>query len=491
MKAAMRTGSVYMAWSIIGICLSFVSRMVSIADWTPLSYDARIASFVSRLVVGAVLPALLSLPSELLRIILLDVVGDAFLRPKLFIESRSATMRSCTVIYIFVATCGDFWSSYVVRPMKTLSEMDRWSSNFHRSLLNLRVFFDNYHEDHDSAPGTASFAHVVSFLVKHMHRCHDLQLTGDNRFSLPAVLDSLRGADFTSLRSLSILRYGPRIPFDPVPRVTNQSPFEDQVPGLRVLRLFDIVFHWDRMVCFTGLTTLVLHELRSVLSPKATDLWAVIASNPRLIRLSIRSVLCGSVSSDLQPLFLCDLRELDLSPRGCKGLGELMALIRCPRIETLSFVFAARNDVDILLGMTSVMLHITTFCASGHNHNAPRLCELFPAMPAVVCMDISDINRSLFDAMLTADNMLSSPVCPRLTELTLSECAIGDLRRFVKGRVGKADPLKDLVAHYIYDLDHVAKYSWDADTDVIAIQEHVGNFVIDPPFVFHVSWING
>ncbi|KAF8126865.1 hypothetical protein K438DRAFT_2001153 [Mycena galopus ATCC 62051] len=97
----------------------------------------------------------------------------------------------------------------------------------------------------------------------------------------------------------------------------------------------NFAYSWNRSAHFTELTTLALCDLSTDVAPSTIELYRLLSTAVELERLCIDNVeSAGSVDG-------LERRKFDL--------GGLMALLRAPRLQHVSVVVLAEDDLDILM----------------------------------------------------------------------------------------------------------------------------------------------
>ncbi|KAJ7640380.1 hypothetical protein DFH06DRAFT_1334742 [Mycena polygramma] len=393
------------------------------------------------------------MPPELLDHIVLDTMDDYFEDQKAFALNRYRLLLSCLTIHCAVLDCSKMWSSYTIAPNRLAQELACVGRQFLARPLTLKLALIGEGDLFPSpAPGFASLNDTMAFFVANSSGCVSLELEVDSFIEEEALLRALWDAEYKSLRSLTFIWKSDHLAFVPIRYSSMELPFSgEELRSLTTLRLFDTHFCWHHVARFTGLTALVLHYTYSDLAPEACQLGAVLASNPLLIKVSLRLYIAPRRCFEpISPIYMSRLLELDVDFYGDCSVVDLAAALRMPALKRLAFAFADAVEMAAFWALVSYAPPVETMVLVGPVPCVQSAGDMLASVPSLVDLDVACANGHLFiQALHDASRYVT--VCPRLGTLTVTGLKVQELRRAVEYRIGKSCPLQNLNCYRIHN----------------------------------------
>ncbi|KAF8183531.1 hypothetical protein K438DRAFT_1766820 [Mycena galopus ATCC 62051] len=334
--------------------------------------------------------------------------------------STTATTAPEVLGQIFVFACGDYfgpdnlyrkksasrhwgsvargtpelWASRVLRPSESLESFESWSQYVKSSRLRIHIILHTREFEAAIQRPSIGTAGIVDFVAAKSAAFTMLSISTSDHTGCTNFLSALNLSMFTSLERLVITALGP-IQSN---RVASQYFLHGSTspPDLRVA---GFPYDWDTSAHFVGLTTLALCDLSAAVAPSTTDLYRMLKAASGLAKLWIDNVESAGSVDGFEAIELSMLGHLHYKPSVNLDLGVLMALLRTPKLQHISFVVLAEDDFDILLDCNELLSTAYSLTLDGFHFNEDKIRQLYDATRGIVELDVSSAVREFCTAI--------------------------------------------------------------------------------------------
>ncbi|KAF8187239.1 hypothetical protein K438DRAFT_1764871 [Mycena galopus ATCC 62051] len=216
---------------------------------------------------------------------------------------------------------------------------------------------------------------IVEFLSAKAAGCVMLSISTSEHNGCSEFLRGLNLADFDALENL-IITTSSNIPSD---------------------REASYAFTGDSRK-FVGLTTIALVDLGPNVAPSIGELHAILTVATALERLSFEEV--QSNAEGLDAVALPKLSSLCYKPLNNADLGDLMALLRNPRLQQLSVVIMSEDDINILIECSDSLANAHSLAVDGFHFDKTNIQQFYRTIGTVNVLDVSTAVREFCTAII-------------------------------------------------------------------------------------------
>ncbi|KAJ7662743.1 hypothetical protein DFH06DRAFT_1396899 [Mycena polygramma] len=396
-----------------------------------------------------------------------------------FLSVRGVLMLVCHRWREVVVGCGDFWSTYVISPLKLRSAFDVWTSRFRGCALHITIDIDWQSLCTAASIDQLSLDEMLACLPEFLPMCWRLTICAPDTRALAALTGLLANLPMPNLRSLDMTNDRVNT-FDflspspqPIPlhaSILHPIPFAPTGLGPSFMRLSGLVLTWTHHMFYANVTTLILQDFAMSSAPTVRELHAVLKSASLVRRVSIAGVCCSDYDGDVPELVMVALQALQLRMGGNASVARLIYAMRAPLLTSFHVFIDGQRDVVALAECSHLFAGVTSLVLDGDRARDPLVYTLFGSMPLVTHCDMAMNSFDFFRCLSAGPTNLF----PLMRVLVASEVRFPELKLFLDSR-GTGAVLDILRLRYIHD-------GYMTDSELKYLNSKVGSMEIDPPW---------